>query len=220
MDTQRARTRYGVQGAWIALLLLLFLTSNADAQRWQPGRLMLARYDSLLYFGYLDVDSLLLRNSMLQRLLDSTASTIGTSTARGEIQFTGVVNFANQANDSTNLQVDGNVYHAHHLLYDMYLDRAMIGTAKPGATSPSTWRDDLPPVTSDSVLIFRLSRNASFAAGARIGLTVYKVAKGTGLAFVNTAGTFYDMIRFDEAIMNTAGTSTQVLTQISLKKRR
>jgi hypothetical protein len=161
-----------------------------------------------------------LTRAYIKRLADSVVSLKVGSPVFEEVQFTGTANFSNATNDSINLPIDGGVWNAKLLLYNMYADRAQIATDKPAAANPNTWRQDLPIVTTDSALIFRLSRNASFAAGTRIGLTIYKVAKGAGLSFTKTSGTFYDMARFDEAIMNTAGTSTQVNVQISLKKRR
>jgi hypothetical protein len=96
----------------------------------------------------------------------------------------------------------------------------MIETAKPGKLGPSTWRNDLPKVSTDSALILRISRNASFNAGTRIGLALFKVVRGSGLSFTNTTGTFYDMLRFDEAQFNAAGTSTNYRILLLLKKNR
>jgi hypothetical protein len=146
--------------------------------------------------------------------------TTGAVNVREEIQFTGICNFSNAADDSTILQVYGQAYSGTMLLYSMYLDRFMINSAKPAYTQPVTFRDDLPILTCDSVLVFHVGKHSGYSAGARGFISVYKVDAGTALSPAVTAGTFYDMALFDEALYPATGTSVQLNAQISLKKRR
>lgn len=154
-------------------------------------------------------------------VIDSNGALYTISTSiREEVQFTGVANFGNQATDSTNLQLDGNVYTTHSLPYAMYLDRISLRSAKPGVIIPTTFRTDLPPVGTDSAYVFRIGRKAAATSGSRGSLTVYKVAANSGLSAAATAGDFVDMFIFDEALLYpAAGTSVQILAQISLRKR-
>ena len=164
-----------------------------------------------------EFDSLALRNSMLQRLLDSSVGV----TVREEIQYTGVAQFSNAASDSTTLQLWGQVYNGHILAYNVYLDRMVINSALPGSYGPSTWRDDLPIISTDSMLVYHIGRLASRPAGSRGFISAYKVALGTGLSAAVTTGTFYDMIIFNEALVFPAPPQgVQLNIQLSVKKRR
>jgi hypothetical protein len=168
-----------------------------------------------------NVDTLDLFAAM-RRMIDSLITARGSGvTVRSEVWLRLYANFSNGSNDSTNLQINVNgVYHAQALPYDVYLDRFVLHTAQPGSKSPATFRDDLPRISTDSAIVFRLSRNASFAAGARAALTAYKVALNSGLSFTNTTGVFYDMVRFDEATFPAAGTSVATVITATLKKNR
>ena len=166
-----------------------------------------------------NVDTLNLKPA-LRIYIDSLINLTTSSSVREELKFTGDVNFSNNANDSTNVLINSS-YHLIQFAYNMYADRAMIDTKKPCKDGPTTFRDDLPRIGSlDTLLIMRISRNSSFAAGQRIGLTLYKVARSAGLSFTKTQGVFYDMIRFDEGEFNAAGVSTEVRIQLLLKKNR
>lgn len=154
------------------------------------------------------------------RLADSAAvNRLGT--ARGEAHIRLWANFGNGANDSTNCYINVNgIYHSYPLPYNMYADRFILITNEPNGRGPSTFRDDLPRVSTDSCLIFRVARNASRTSGSRASMTIYKVARNAGLSFANTVGVFYDMVIFDEAVFGTTGVSRSVLITLSLKKDR
>jgi len=155
------------------------------------------------------------------RLADSAAANrSGAVVQQSEIHILYFANFSNNANDSTNFGLPGVNYHMYPLPYNMYADRYILNSNAPSATGPTTFRDDLPSVSTDSSFILRISRNASFAAGQKCGITLYKVAKGQGLSYANTGGVFYDMVRFDEAVLGTAGTSRQVFVNLVIKKLR
>ena len=155
------------------------------------------------------------------RLADSAAANRSGGTARGEVHIRLWQNYSNGANDSTNLYVNVNgVYQTYPLPYNMYADRFVLTTNEPNGRGPSTFRTDLPAVSTDSCLIFRLARNGSRTSGARASLTIYKVGRNTGLSFANTVGVFYDMILFDEAVFGSTGVSRSVLITLSLKKDR
>jgi hypothetical protein len=156
-----------------------------------------------------------------QRRIDSTVAASAGTPQRGEQIIRLHANFSNGANDSTNLAVNVNgVYQSYLVPYNVYLDRFILATAEPDARGPSTFRDDLPPISPDSAIVFRLSRNASFPAQSRAALTAYKIAANSGLSGANTIGVFYDMIRFDEAVFPAAGTSVQTLIHATVKKNR
>lgn len=166
-----------------------------------------------------NLDTLALKPA-LRIYIDSLINLTTSSAVREELKFHFTANFSNNLNDSINLLVN-NTFQIIQFAYNMYADRIMVETNKPGELGPSTFRDDLPRVSpADTLLILRLSRNNSFSAGQKIGLTLYKVARSTGLSHGSTAGVFYDMLRFDEAQFNTAGTSTQISVQLLLKKNR
>jgi hypothetical protein len=156
------------------------------------------------------------------RLADSAAANrSGAASSKDYEQFPGTVNSLNGANDSINVALYGGVYHVHPNIWAQYLDRVSINTDLPGVVGPSTWRTDLPAISTDSCVIYRISRLASRPGNARIWLTAYKVAAGAGLSFANTVGVFYDALIFDEAQFKAPGAgNTQCHFQFSHKRLR
>lgn len=200
-------------------LAVASIAAYIPAKRFTAGLFTYWRFTDTTNSVNVDTANGLMRGYII-RLADSAAANRA-GTVREEFQFTGTANTGNANGDSANLQLYGNVYHIHPMLFNQYLDRVSLHTSKPATAGPSTWRDDLPPVSPDSCLIFRISRNNAFAGGSQIGLTAYKVAAGAGLSFNNTTGVFYDMLRFNEnTFIATGSGNTQVHLQISTKKRR
>lgn len=210
-----------IQLALFGCLCLIPLTGQA--QQIRGSSFVILKRDSLST-GFIRVTEISLDTTALKTWwpIDSLGSLIGGSTVREEIQYTGIANFSNPGGgtDSTVLQVWGQAYSGNILVYNVYLDRVHIGTAKPSRFGPSTWRDDLPPISTDSVIVYHIGRDGSRSAGDRGFISAYKVQAGTGLSPTVTTGTFYDMIRFDEVLYPTPGTSVQINAQLSVKKRR
>lgn len=210
---------------YLALLGFLCLTLTGQAQQIKGGEFIEARRDSA-QTGFIRTTTMNLDTLELfaaaQRIIDSLIAARAGTPQRGEQIVRLHANFSNGANDSVNLAINvSGVYQAYALPYNMYLDRFILHTDQPNGRNASTFRTDvLPAPTTDSTLIFRLSRNASFSAGVKCALTVYKVPLTGGLSFANTAGDFYDMVRFDEAVFPAAGTSAQTVIHLTLKKNQ
>ncbi len=219
-----AKRRPYIQFALFAgiCLALAGTATPAHAQQIRDGQFIEIWPDSsrtgLFHKSTINVDTLGLWLAV-QRRIDSTVNASGSAVNQSEIHVLMTINFSNNANDSANFAVPAG-YQMYPLPYDMYMDRFILNTNAPSATGPSTFRTDLPPVSTDSSFLFRISRNASFPATQKAGIGVYKIAKGQGLAVAVTAGVQYDMIRFDEAVLGSAGTSRQVLVNFVMKKLR
>jgi hypothetical protein len=193
---------------------VIAFSATTQAQQYRPGYMIVFERDTtktgFFHTINIEVDS---------TQLDSLISALIGVTPKGEIAIRLWANFSNGANDSTNLYVGVNgVYHAYPLPYNLYADRFKLITNEPNARGVTTFRTDLPSVTTDSCFVFRLSRNDSFSSGTRAALTVYKTAANAGLSFANTVGTFYDMVRFDEVVFGTTGVSRSVLITLTVKK--
>jgi len=221
MATRRTAIRF------ILLIGLCVIAFEAQAQQIKPGIMMKARRDTAstgwIHTTFFDLDTAnAIVRAYIIRLADSAAANrVSAVSPKDYEQFAGTINSLNGANDSINVALYGGIYHVHPNIWAQYLDRVSIDTDLPGKVGPSTWRNDLPPVGVDSCIIYRISRNASRPANARIWLTAYKVARGTGLSFANTVGVFYDALIFDEAQFKAVGAgNTQAHFQFSHKRVR
>lgn len=195
---------------------------TAQSQQIRPGLFLNAKRDSastgLIRVTNFNLDTL---NYGLRNYIKYWGKDSVQTASKDYEQFPGTFNSLNNANDSVNVALYGGVYHIHPTLWAQYLDRVSVNTDLPGVIIPATWRTDLPPISTDSSFIFRISRLAARPANARIWLTAYKVKAGTGLSFANTVGVFYDAIAMDEAQFKAATTgNTQGHIQFSNKRIR
>jgi len=203
----------------LVLVALMLVALYTPTIRYIPGLMTHWSVTDTSLAVNLDTSAALTREYVI-RLADSAAANRTGAFVPEDVHVIGTANFSNQATDSTNLALNGTVFNTLSLPYNLYADRVIIRTAKPGATLPQTFPGLRPPVTSDSALIFRISRYAAEPAGTKLRLTIYKVANNAGLSFNATVGTFYDMVIYDEAALPAAGTSSNVYVTIVMKKRR